>query len=339
MGVTIKDIAKLAHVSATTVSNVINGKKSKTTEDTKQRILDLVKELDYKPNAMARSLVNGKSKLIGVILPDISESYYSLLAKKIESVARSEGYSILVCSTDNDSTNERGIIDNMREHCVDGIIISSCLIKESKEFKELLKMKYPLVTLGREIDGCEDVCNIGVNSYKTGYDATKYLLDLGHTNIGVITSEEWLCNNKDLIEGYCTALKDNHINMDENLIFKGKFDIETGIKGLEYFINNKKTISAIVSGSDIIAYGVYKGAHNFNISIPENLSVIGIGDLKFSEAAIPALTTVQEPIDKIAEKAVEIIISTITKKPMEKSEYKFDSKVIVRESVNRLIIN
>ena len=338
MGVTIKDIAKLAHVSATTVSNVINGKKSKTTEDTKQRILDLVKELDYKPNAMARSLVNGKSKLIGVILPDISESYYSLLAKQLEATARNEGYSILVCSTDN-SKNARGIIDNMREHCVDGIIISSCLIKESDEFKELLRMKYPLVTLGREIDGCEDVCNVGVNSYKTGYEATKYLLNLGHKNIGLIASEGWLCNTKKLIEGYSTALKENDINMDESFIFNGEFDIETGVKGIEYFINNKKNISAIVAGNDIMAYGVYRGAHNFNISIPKNISVIGIGDLKFSKVAIPALTTVQEPIDKIAEKAVEMIISIITKKPMEQSECKFDSKVIVRESVDRVIIN
>lgn len=338
MGVTIKDIAKLAHVSATTVSNVINGKKSKTTEDTKQRILDLVKELDYKPNAMARSLVNGKSKLIGVILPDISEPYYSLLAKELEATARIEGYSILVCSTNKDSNNERGIIDNMREHCVDGIILSSCLIKESNEFKELLRMKYPLVTLGREIDGYEDVCNVGVNSYNTGYEATKHLLNLGHKNIGIITSEEWLCNNQDLIEGYKSSLKENHIEFNENFIFNGKLDIETGVKGLEYFINNKVPITAIVTGSDIIAYGVYKGAHNLNISIPKELSVVGIGDLKFSEIAIPQLTTVQEPIDKIAEKAIEMIVSTITKKPMDKVTYKFNSKVIVRESTNSLIV-
>lgn len=338
MGVTIKDIAKLANVSATTVSNVINGKKSKTTEDTKQRILNLVKELDYKPNAMARSLVNGKTKLIGVILPDISDSYFAQLAKKLEEAARNQGYSILTCSTDNEIKNEQKIIDIMREHCVDGIIISASLIKESWQFNDLYKIKYPLVTLGRELSVNEDVCSVSVNNYISGYKATKYLLELGHRNIGLIAGDEWSSITQEIVEGYREALKDHGIDMDLELIYSGNYDMETGVKGLESFINNNKNISSVVTCSDIIGYGVYKSANKHNISIPKDLSVVGIGDLKYSKAAIPPLTTVQEPLDDIAEMAVEMLISIITKKPREQNEYKYDSKLIIRESASKILL-
>ena len=332
MGVTIKDIAKLAHVSATTVSNVINGKNSKTTEETKQRILDLVKEMDYKPNAMARSLVNGKTKLLGLILPDISESYFAQLARSIEEAARRSGYSILVCSTYNDLKNEQKVIDIMREHCVDGIIISSSLIKENWQFKDVLKIKYPIVTLGRDIAEYEDVCNVCMNNYSSGYEATKYLLDLGHKDIGFIAGEEWSSITKDRLSGYKKALNDYKIDVDEELIYNGNFNVETGMNGLERLLSKDRKISGVVACSDVIAYGVYKFAIKHNISIPEDLSIVGIGDLKFSEVVTPGLTTVKEPVDDIAETAVNMLISIITKKPRDKNEYEYDSKLIVRES-------
>lgn len=338
MGVTIKDIAKLAHVSATTVSNVINGKKSKTTEETKMRILELVKELDYKPNAMARSLVNGKTKLIGLILPDISHPYFSQLAGAVEEAARGYGYSILVCSTCNSARNEQKVIDTMREHCVDGIIISASLIKESWQFNDILKINYPIVTLGRQLPQNEDVCSVSVDNFASGYEATKYLIELGHKSIGCIAGEDWSEITKDRVQGYKKAMEDNGLTIKDEFIYEDKFNVETGMAGVDKFVESCSDMTGIVACSDVIAYGVYKYANKHKIVIPDELSVVGIGDLKFSKVVTPSLTTVKEPIGDISETAVNMLISIITKKPRDKNEYKYDSKLIIRESTAKKIL-
>lgn len=336
MGVTIKDIAKIAQVSATTVSNVINGKTAKTTEETKQKILNLIKELDYKPNAMARSLVNGETKLIGVILPDISSFYFSRIIKGIEETAEVHGYSILVCSTYNDAENEHKYINLMREHCVDGIIIAPSLIKESWQFEDLLRIKYPMVAIHRSISSSEDVCNVYLDSYRDGYEATKYLIELGHKNIGCINGIPWLANCGDGMEGYRQAMKDHSLEIDDEWTYSSMHDVETGIKGAEKLLSCNNKVTAIVACSDVIAYGVYKVANKVKISIPYDLSVIGIDDLVFSEIITPALTTFKQPIKEMARKATEELISIILRQPREQSEYRYTSELVIRESVERI---
>lgn len=332
MGVTIKDIAKLANVSATTVSNVINGKTAKTTEETKEKILQLVREMDYKPNAMARSLVNGKSKLIGLIVPDISDPYFSYMTRAIEDVGRGYGYRVLSCSTYNNVKNEHMIIDELREHCVDGMIVSSSLIKENWQFNDILKIKYPLVSIGRSIESGEDVCSVCVDNFKSGYEATKYLINLGHRNIACIAGDEWLQDTRDRISGFKKALEDNKIEISDERIYCGTNNVETGIKGMNEIFSVDKDVTAVVACSDMIAYGVYKSARVHSMTIPKDLSVVGIGDLSFSKIVTPELTTVQEPVEEIAETAVKMLISIINKKPHEKNEYKYDSRLVIRES-------
>lgn len=333
MGVTIKDIAKVAQVSATTVSNVINGKTSKTTEETKQRILNLVKELDYKPNAMARSLVNGETKLIGVILPDISNIYFSQLAKSIEETAEKYGYSILVCSTHNNAENEHKCINLMREHCVDGMIIGTSSIKETWQFEDLLRMKYPIVAIDRNIDNFEDVCNVYIDNYNSAYEGTRYLIELGHKKIGCINGASWSTASKDSMAGYRQAMQDYGLELDKNWIYLSSYDVETGVKGADKLLNCNNKVTAIVACSDMIAYGVYKTASKLNISIPNDLSVIGLADLAFSEIITPALTTFNHPLKDMAKRATEELISIILKQSGEKSEYVYTAELVIRESV------
>ncbi|MFR1707421.1 MAG: LacI family DNA-binding transcriptional regulator [Clostridium sp.] len=334
MGVTIKDIAKAARVSATTVSNVINGKTSKTTEETKQRILSLVKELDYKPNAMARSLVNGETKLIGVILPDISNAYFSQLVRRIEEAAEEHGYSILVCSTHNNAENEHKYINLMREHCVDGMIIGTSSIKETWQFEELLRMKYPIVAIDRNISNFEDVCNVYIDNYNSAYEATRYFIELGHRNIGCINGTPWSTASRDSVEGYRQAMKDYGLKLDEGWIYSLSYDVETGIKGAEKLLNYKNKVTAILACSDTIAYGVYKAASKLNISIPKDLSVIGLADLMFSEVITPSLTTFSHPLKDMAKRAIEELITIISKEPREKTEYVYTAELVIRESVH-----
>jgi LacI family transcriptional regulator len=336
MGVTIKDIAKIAQVSATTVSNVINGKTSKTTEETKQKILNLIKELDYKPNAMARSLVNGKTKLIGVILPDISSVYFSQLIRRIEETAEEYGYSILVCSTYNNVKNEEKYINLMREHCVDGMIIAASSIKETWQFADILRMKYPIVTIDRKIDKSEDVCSIYLDNYNSAYKGTEYLIKLGHRSIGYINGTPWSINLKDGVEGYRQAMKDYCIEVDEQWIYSLAYDAETGFKGAEKILSCSNKVTGIVACSDMIAYGIYKAASKLKISIPDDLSVIGLTDLMFSEIITPSLTSFKHPLKEMANKATEELISIISREPREQSEYTYTAELVVRESVQEI---
>lgn len=336
MAVTIKDIAKMAGVSPTTVSNVINDRSAKAKEETKQRIMKLVEEYNYQPNAIARGLVKGRSKMIGVMLSDITNPYFSQLIDGIEEVASKSGYSILVCNTHNDANKEEKYIDIMKQYCVEGIIFTSCAIKKSEHLQALVNAHYPMVTIDKRIDGFEEVFNVSVDNYISGYLATKYLIDLGHKNIGCITGQLWASNAVDRLNGYKKAMEDYNLPIDESYIYSSKFDMKTGIDGANYFFENNKEITGIVACGDIIGYGIYKAANDANISIPKDLSVIGIDDIFFSDVITPGLTTLKQPIDELAVQATDTLLSLIEGKKVENKSYSYEAKLIVRSSTKEL---
>lgn len=336
MAVTIKDIAKMAGVSATTVSNVINGRNAKAKEETKKRIMDLVEEYKYTPNAIARGLVNGHSKMIGIILPDITNPYFSQLVEGIEDTASKSGYSILVCNTHDNAEKERKYIDIMRQYCVEGMIFAASSIRENSHFEDLIKINYPMITIDRKIQGFEDICNVSVDNYISGYLATKHLIELGHKNIGCITGQMWAANSIDRLNGYKKAMEDNGLTIDKSLIYSSKFDMNTGIVGTGVLIKHKKKITAIVACGDIIAYGVYKTLADHNLFIPKDISVIGVDDIFFSEVITPGLTTLRQPIEAVAIQATKTLLSIIEGRKIRKKSYIYDAKLIVRGSTAKI---
>ncbi|AOZ92903.1 substrate-binding domain-containing protein [Paenibacillus crassostreae] len=332
---TIKNIAELAGVSTATVSYVLNNNYSKVGEQTRNRILDLISELDYKPSAIARGLNNGRSHMIGLIVPDISKSHFSVLVSGIEAAFNKANYGILICNAYNSLTKEQEYYNRLSEKNVDGIIIAAGAIHGRYEDVDFDSSLIPLVMIDRYIEGLENQYGVYSDNYHGTYLGTKYLLEQGHTKIGCITGPLESANTTERIRGYRHALEEQGVVAFEEWIYSGSHSLETGATGLESMMKSN-TPTAILAGGDLLAYGVYQAARSLNISIPEELSVIGIDDNIFSELITPKLSVLRPPLYKIGTKAATMLQQLIDNKKLRKRKIVYSPELVIRESTRRL---
>lgn len=327
MKATIKDVAKKANVSITTVSRVINNVEGYTNEDTKNRILKVIEELDYKPNSLARSLVTKKTRTIGLILPDISNPFFPGIAKSVEDRASKHGYNVILCNSYDSSKKEDYYINVLREKYVDGIILSSS--KLNKDDENNYSKDLPMVFIDRKPD--VKITNaVFINNYSGAYNATKHLIDLGHKNIGCLIGPQTINTSIDRLEGYKKALEDNNLPIVEEFIKYEDYSIEGGYKAAKEVLTNKN-ITAIFANNDLMAIGVYRAAKELKYKIPRDLSVVGFDDIDMVEFIEPPLTTVKQPTKELGEAAVEMLMEAINNNLEEKIMY-LDTELIIRES-------
>ena len=333
MNITIKDIARLANVSIATVSKVINNKTEGISEETKNRILQLIKETGYQPNAIARSLVTKKTKTIGLIVPDISNPFFPDVARGVEDGAHMDGYNVFLCNTDDNLDKEIEYIKVLREKCVDGIIFTSGSIPKYEHIVELRTSGIPIVIIDRRIDS-EDVYGVFLDNYKGGYIATRYLISLGHKRIGCVTGPLYVSSAIERLEGYKKALMDNGIDIDETLIFEGDYRISGGAVGAEKLLDRK--VTAIFAFNDLMAYGAYLTIRSHGYKIPDDISVVGFDDIQLSQVMEPQLTTIRQPAYDMGLNAVRILINLIGGKKCTKKIVKLQPQLIVRQSTKSL---
>ena len=334
MSATIKDIARLANVSIATVSNVINHKDGGFTPETKEKIIQVIQELDYKPNAAARSLITKSTKTIALIIPDIRNSFFSSIARGIEHVVSKHGYNIFLCNTDDSFARECDYIDILKEKCVDGIILTSNSIPSFDHISNLYRSGMPIVLLDRKIDVC-DGYGVFLDNTRGGYLATKHLLELGHENIACITGPLYVESAADRLEGYKMALADFGVQPNDDYIFQGDYKVESGVRAAKKILKNKR-FSAIFSCNDLMAVGAYKAMKAHGYHIPNDMSVVGFDDVELSQMIEPNLTTVYQPIDKMGVAAGNMLIQLINKKKITHKVLKFVPELIVRESTRHI---
>ncbi|WP_461612819.1 LacI family DNA-binding transcriptional regulator [Clostridium sp. Marseille-QA1073] len=331
MKVTIKDVAKKANVSITTVSRVINKIEGYTNEETKKRILKVIEELDYKPNALARSLVTKRTKTIGLILPDISNPFFPSIAKSVEDLVNELGYNLILCNSYDDTEKEANYINVLKEKCVDGILLSS---KQTKDKYDIYKDDIPMVFIDRKPE-VEVKYGVFVDNYKGAYNATKHLIDLGHKSIACITGPKNINTTIERLRGYKDALIDNHIEYDETIIKSNDYAIEGGYEAAKDLIKNHN-ITAIFTHDDLMACGVYKAAKELNYKIPDDISVVGFDDITLVEFLDPPLTTIKQPTEDIGKVSVEILMDLIENNKIQGKIISLDTELIVRESTKSI---
>lgn len=331
MKVTIKDVAKKANVSITTVSRVINKIEGYTNEETKKRILKVIEELDYKPNALARSLVTKRTKTIGLILPDISNPFFPSIAKSVEDLVNELGYNLILCNSYDDTEKEANYINVLKEKCVDGILLSS---KQTKDKYDIYKDDIPMVFIDRKPE-VEVKYGVFVDNYKGAYNATKHLIDLGHRSIACITGPKNINTTIERLRGYKDALIDNHIECDETIIKSNDYAIEGGYEAAKDLIVNHN-ITAIFTHDDLMACGVYKAAKELSYKIPDDISVVGFDDITLVEFLDPPLTTIKQPTEDIGKVSVEILMDLIENNKIQGKIISLDTELIVRESTKNI---
>src|SRR5699024_4834606 len=311
---------------------ILNGKSDSFSEETKNRVLETVEEMNYKPNTLARSLITRKTKTIGLVLPDITNPFYPEVARAIEDVANSKGYSVMLCNTDNNLEKEKRYISVLKEKFVDGIIFTTDTSLNQDEFNELVG-NTPTLILDENVE-VNYKYGVFVDNIKGGYEAVKYLLGLGHKKIDWITGPLESKNSLDRMAEFRKILFERGIKLDENLIFEGDYKIESGIKAIEYFGNREYT--AIFAFNDMMAFGVYKGLKSRGYDVPEDVSVVGFDDLDFAQILEPSLTTIKQPVYKIGKAAGELLIRIIEDKSCDDNIIVYEPKLIRRGSTKIL---
>lgn len=324
---TIKEIARLANVSSATVSKIINGKDKYISEETRQRVLEIIEREGYIPNGIAKSLKMKRTKTIGIIVPDVMNLFFSEVAKGAEDSAEKKGYSVILCNSDNSKTKEEKYINILQEKMVDGIILTA---SEGEARKYLKRCNTPMVLVDRNLDLDKPIGRIIVDNVEGTYKATNYLIEKGCKSIGFISSEEVNKLAKERLLGYKKALEENGIEIDPKRIFLKSFSVETGYEGVDYLLKDT-SVDSICCGNDLIAIGAIQRLKEKGIRVPEDVKIIGFDDISISKYVDPPLTTVRQPIYKLGEEAVNILVAIIEKKDTEMTKI-LETEIVERKS-------
>lgn len=331
MKVSIYDVAKKSGLSVVTVSRVLNGAES-VREKNRQRVLDAIKELDYHPNAAARSLARGKTGIIGIIVTTLQDSFFDAVVKELNDVLALHGYFLAVSvSTDIGSDGNHYLIQEDR---VDGMILLSP-IEEDNYILELKRRNIPYVLIDNQKPE-NDAFSVTIDNFKGGYEATRHLLDLGHTSIAHLCGNEMFRSTCERRNGFIQALQERGLTSFETL--HGEFEIEFGYEACSKWLREGTLPSAVFAGEDNIALGVINALMEAGIHIPETVAIVGYDDQYIASQLRPHLTTVRQPADKIGLLAANMLLKRIDGSMKRASSHRIEPELIVRESSRKRIL-
>jgi LacI family transcriptional regulator len=312
---TLKQIAKELDVSVSTVSKALNDS-PEISEQTKVRIKEYAKLKNYKPNVIGLNLKNRKTKTIGVIIPNILNSFFAKVFSGIEKVADENGYNVIMCISNESLDKEAHTLEMLSNGTIDGFVLSiseeAQKLQDYTHFNSIINDGTPIVMFDRTTDEVE--CDkVIVDDFDSGYNATQRLIDLKCKNIALISSVDNLSVGKLRAEGYLKALKDNNITINENIIIRNDSEIDLGDKINELYSNNLVDgVFALDENDSVVALkvGVKKG-----YKIPKDLKIIGFADgILASRRLSPSLTTVSQHGIEIGEVAVKLLIDRLESK-------------------------
>ncbi len=310
--VTINDIAKFTGVTPATVSYVINGKHSKVSAGTIERVKAAMLELNYVPNISARTLVNNESKLIGFFVPYsenrqdglLSNPFYSQIISGIESVCRNRGFHLIISGIDK----KEDYSDIPTKRNLDGLVLLGVL--ERKLLDELEKLNIPIILIDSYIKG-EGMCTIAIDDEQGGYMATCHLIQKGHQKIAIVNGE--IIKNgvtERRFRGYQKAMMEYGL-YDPKLVFEDSVSFEFGYEAGSRIIEQHPDITAVFATADILAFGIVKAVYDHGRIIPDNLSIVGFDDVIFASMMQAPLTTIHQDIYLKGIRAAEMLIDSI----------------------------
>ncbi|MCA1293128.1 LacI family transcriptional regulator [Paenibacillus sp. alder61] len=319
----IHDVAKKSGLSVVTVSRVLNNSPS-VREVNRQKVLKAIEELNYQPNSAARSLVRGKTGVIGMSITNFNDSFYDRVIRVVNRKLAEQGYFLALSIAENE------VEDNFlfQRDRVDGIILLSPL-RENEYVVELKRKNIPFVLLDNQFQH-EDVPSVVVDNYQGGYEATKHLIDLGHTQIAHIGGPSVFLSVEERKRGYVQALNEAGLT-PFGMEFCG-FTVSSGYEVAKRWIREDKLPTAIFSGDDFIALGVVQALREEGILVPHDISVVGFDDQQFVGEFFPRLTTVRQPEAQMGSIGVDLLLQLINGEVMPAAVTKLAPQFLVRES-------
>lgn len=319
--VTITEVAERAGVSPSTVSNLLNGRTKRMRPSTQKRIENAIDELGYTPNQAARQLKTGHSPIIGLIVPSVANPFYGIFAQHVEAAALKSGYQVLLGNSSRDPEREKKYAEELLSYGVRGLIVGSSLMDLS-HLDNLVVRGLHIVAFERSTQDSDRILidSVGIDNNQVSRLAIKHLLALGHTRIGFLSGPIRTVNRMERLAGYQATLAEAGIESDPDLIWdavaaSGSYGdvnaVELGRQGTQELLSHSNPPTAIFAINDMFALGAYLGTRDLGLTIPNDISVIGVDDIPFTEIVLPPLTSIRQPIENIANMTVERLVGRL----------------------------
>ncbi|WP_053349185.1 substrate-binding domain-containing protein [Vibrio alginolyticus] len=329
---TMKDIAKLAGVSTSTVSHVIN-KTRFVSEEISERVNNAAKELNYyAPSALARSLKVNRTKTIGMLVTTSTNPFFGEVVKGVERSCYQKGYSLILCNTEGDNERMRQSINTLLQKRVDGLILMCSSLEGERidVFERYPDIPVVVMDWGPMLFTSDKIQD---NSLRGGYLAAKYLIDCGHTEIGCITGPLIKHQAQMRYEGYKRAMNEAGLEFNANWIIESDFECEGGYQAFKKMAQRGALPSSIFVSNDMMAMGVINAANELDIKVPDDLSIIGYDDIHIAKFMSPSLTTIHQPKYRLGQAAVETLVRKLDDKSNDAQVVQLEPTLVVRNSV------
>ena len=302
---TLKDVALHAGLAVSTASRYLNGTLQLPPE-TRQRLQDAVMALNYQPNVLARNLQAGRSRTLGLVLPELSNPFFALLAEAASEAADRAGYTILLCVSGNDPAREERHVRLLATGQLDGLIYLGAH-RRNEALQMLGTDRFPVVVVDEEVSS-ETAGRLFVDNRRGGYLATEHLLHLGHRDIAFLGGDPDLLTTQERLQGYRDALTERGVTASPARIRLGRYDSASGHQAATQWFSTEAP-SAIFAASDMLALGVMQAAREHGLHVPRDLSLVGFDDVPVAALLSPALSTVWQPVSELGQLGVEMLVA------------------------------
>lgn len=290
----IAEIAEICNVSKATVSRVINNKTTGVGEETRQRVLRTIRELNYRPNALARSIAIARSNMVGVIIPDVSNFFYPKIIRGITDYMDTKGYSVIVGNSNYDPEQEAQQLLSMVDKRVDGIILCSG-VSNLEFLTSFRRYKTPLALLGRTFDNSLSDVSIAGDNIKGAYKSASYLIRGGARRIVYVEGNPDVSGSRQRLTGYRNAHEAAGLPVREELILSGDYTIEYGRQAADQLVDSGTQFDAVMTGSDLVAIGMVSQLRKRGVRVPEDVELVGFDNIELASVFEPALSTISKP--------------------------------------------
>jgi LacI family transcriptional regulator len=303
----MRDVARLAGVSVATVSAVVNGSATVSPHSAK-KVRDAMEALDYHPDQVARSLRVGRTDVIGMVIPDITNAFFTELVRGVEDAGHVRGYSVILCNSNEDPEQERRHLSTLFSRRVDGVIIACS--DSSAAYDRLLSRRFPIVFVDRVPQGVNR-SGISTDNVEASYRATRHLLELGHERLAWVGGKLWLSPFADRLEGFRKAMQERGLAVRQEYLITGMTMIESGHQAARELFSLSVPPSAVFIGNNKMLLGFMRALAELHVRCPEDVSILGYDDYAWTEHFTPRLTVVAQQTYEMGRRGMEILLSKI----------------------------
>lgn len=327
---TIYEVSQLANVSLATVSRVINDN-PQVSDKTRQKVLDAMKALDYRPNSMAQSLASNRTNSVGIMVSELHGPFFGQMMAGIEAELRKAGKHVIITTGHSEEDKEKDGIEFLMSRNCDALILHVEAVSDEYLIK-LSKGNIPIFLMSRLVEELDTHC-ISLNNELGGYLAAKAIIEKGHTDIAYIAGPQFKADSKDRLAGHKRALIESDIAFNDALYFEGDFKETGGRNGIKQIIKNKQPFTALICANDEMASGAMTYAREHGFALPEDLSIIGFDNIIFARHIYPKLTTIENPVNEMGHMAARLVLNNIYQKNKFTIKHHFEPSLITRDSV------